>query len=100
MIGVGGWGTELPVELTQLHLACQHGNGCCYFWGSVPATGQVCGCPVDLFLQSTDIVLGVAQLLGSAGPHFYLQTRLGEHGLEEKAGPALAGAVGLISSYL
>ena len=89
-----GWvGTELPVGPTQRHLACQHASGRGCFWGSVPATGQVRGCLVDLSLQSPDIVLEggtqlSAQFLGPPCPHFHLQTRVEGHGLGEEAGPA------------
>lgn len=90
-----GWvGAELPVGATQLHLACQHANGRGCLWGSVPATGQVRGCSVDLSLQESRYCAGgrgaqlSAQLLGPPCPHFHLQTRVEGHGPGKEAGPA------------
>lgn len=85
-------GTELPAGPTQLRLACQHtpGRGC--FWGSVPAMGQVCGCSVDLSLQSPDTMLGgqgqaaLGLAPGPTMPQLPLQIRVEGRGPGEEAG--------------
>lgn len=92
-------GTELPAGPTQLRLACQHAHGRGCFWGCVPAMGQVCGCSVDLSLQSPDTMLGwgwgggqlSARLPGPPCPHFHCRSGSRDGARGERQ------AVGLIS---